>query len=197
MTNKMEPDVDVRVVGAGACGLAAAIAAHGAGASVAMIEKLDRPGGNSSLSTGSVPAAGTRFQREAGIADSTERFVADLLRTGGQSAFTSDTLDDPAIARLRQAVRLQPYTPIAPWPKDRPGRVSWRLSNGEVWSETVENARGGADRPFSTDELLDKIDELTRAAFPAMSGVLRGLITDPYAVATTPWRDVVAQMTRR
>jgi len=83
MTGKMEADVDVLVVGAGACGLAAAIAAHDAGASVAIVEKLDRPGGNSSLSTGSVPAAGTRFQREAGIADSTERFVADLLRTGG------------------------------------------------------------------------------------------------------------------
>jgi fumarate reductase flavoprotein subunit len=76
-------DVDVLVVGAGACGLAAAIAAHDAGAGVAIIEKRDRPGGNSSLSTGSVPAAGTRFQRAAGIADSTEQFVADLVRTGG------------------------------------------------------------------------------------------------------------------
>ena len=62
------PDVDVLVVGAGACGLAAAIAAHDLGVGVAIIEKLDRPGGNSSLSTGSVPGAGTRFQREAGIA---------------------------------------------------------------------------------------------------------------------------------
>ena len=79
----MQTDVDVLVVGAGACGLVAAIAAHDAGVGVAIIEKLDRPGGNSSLSTGSVPAAGTRFQREAGIADSTEQFVADLLRTGG------------------------------------------------------------------------------------------------------------------
>ena len=79
----MEVDVDVLVIGAGACGLAAAIAAHDAGATVAIIEKLDRPGGNSSLSTGSVPAAGTRFQREAGIDDSTNRFVEDLIRKGG------------------------------------------------------------------------------------------------------------------
>ena len=53
----MSNDVDVLVIGAGACGLAAAIAAHDAGASVAIVEKMDRPGGNSSLSTGSVPAA--------------------------------------------------------------------------------------------------------------------------------------------
>ena len=80
----MQPDVDVLAIGAGACGLAAAIAAHDSGVSVAIIEKLDRPGGNSSLSTGSVPAAGSRFQREAGIVDSPERFVADLMRTGGR-----------------------------------------------------------------------------------------------------------------
>jgi fumarate reductase flavoprotein subunit len=79
----MEADIDVLVIGAGACGLAAAIAAHDAGATVAIIEKLDRPGGNSSLSTGSVPAAGTRFQREAGIDDSTDRFIEDLIRKGG------------------------------------------------------------------------------------------------------------------
>ena len=78
-----DADIDVLAVGAGACGLAAAIAAHDAGAGVAIVEKLDRPGGNSSLSTGSVPAAGTRFQRDAGIADSPERFIEDLIRTGG------------------------------------------------------------------------------------------------------------------
>jgi fumarate reductase flavoprotein subunit len=78
-----QPDLDVLVIGAGACGLATAIAAHDAGADVAVIEKLDRPGGNSALSTGSVPAAGTRFQRNAGVADSPARFIEDLMRTGG------------------------------------------------------------------------------------------------------------------
>jgi len=72
------------VVGAGACGLAAAIAAHDAGLDVAIVEKLDRPGGNSSLSTGSVPGAGSRFQRDAGIADSPERMVADLEAVAGR-----------------------------------------------------------------------------------------------------------------
>ncbi|MBV8778394.1 MAG: FAD-binding protein [Alphaproteobacteria bacterium] len=80
---KPQPDLDVLVIGAGACGLAAAIAAHDAGAEVAIIEKLDRPGGNSALSTGSVPAAGTRFQRDAGIADSPAQFLDDLMRTAG------------------------------------------------------------------------------------------------------------------
>lgn len=81
----MADELDLLVIGAGACGLAAAIAAHDAGASTAILEKLARPGGNSSLSTGSVPAAASRFQREAGIDDSPERFAADLAAIAGET----------------------------------------------------------------------------------------------------------------
>ena len=79
----VDVDTDLLVIGAGACGLAGAIAAHDAGISVAIVEKLARPGGNSSLSTGSVPGAGSRFQRDAGIEDSPDQLVADLLATAG------------------------------------------------------------------------------------------------------------------
>ena len=75
----MSDDVDILILGAGACGLAAAIATHDAGKSAAVLEKLDRPGGNSSLSTGSVPAAGSRFQRQAGIVDDAAAFARDLM----------------------------------------------------------------------------------------------------------------------
>jgi fumarate reductase flavoprotein subunit len=74
---------DLLVIGAGACGLAAAIAAHDAGIDVAIVEKRDRPGGNSSLSTGSIPGAGSRYQRDAGIEDSPQRMIADLLAVAG------------------------------------------------------------------------------------------------------------------
>jgi fumarate reductase flavoprotein subunit len=88
----MSAELDVVVIGAGGCGLAAAIAAHDAGVSTAILEKLDRPGGNSSLSTGSVPAAGSRFQRDAGIVDSAERMEADLLAISGGT-------DEPELVR--------------------------------------------------------------------------------------------------
>lgn len=80
-----EPDleVDVLVIGAGGCGLVAALAAHEAGAEVAVVEKLPRLAGNTMLSSGSIPAAGTRFQAEAGITDDPARFAADLRRTAG------------------------------------------------------------------------------------------------------------------
>jgi 2-methylcitrate dehydratase PrpD len=114
--------------------------------------------------------------------------------TGGQSAFGRDTLDDATIVRLRQSVRLQPHTAIEAWPKDRPGRVTWHLTSGEAWTAAVENARGGADQPFSTAELLAKIEELTSDVFPSMPGVLRRLIANPAAMAAAAWRDVVAEM---
>ena len=79
----MSVDLDLLVIGAGACGLCAAIAAHDKGLSVAIIEKNDRPGGNSALSTGSVPAANSRFQREAGIEDDPERYFRDLMGIAG------------------------------------------------------------------------------------------------------------------
>lgn len=74
---------DVLVVGAGGCGLVAALAAAGQGTEVAIVEKLDRLGGNTMLSSGSIPAAGTRFQRQAGVADDPNRFAADLRRVTG------------------------------------------------------------------------------------------------------------------
>jgi fumarate reductase flavoprotein subunit len=81
------PDVetDVLVVGGGACGLTAALAAAEAGADVLLLEKSRALGGNSNLSQGMIPAAGTRFQRAAGIEDSPEQMAEDILRKNGGS----------------------------------------------------------------------------------------------------------------
>jgi fumarate reductase flavoprotein subunit len=79
----MSEPLDLLVIGAGACGLAGAISAHDAGGSVAILEGRDRPGGNSALSTGSIPGAGSRYQRAAGIEDTPERMVDDLIRVAG------------------------------------------------------------------------------------------------------------------
>lgn len=81
----MSDELDVLVIGAGACGLCAAIQAHDKGLSVAVIEKNDRPGGNSALSTGSVPAANSRFQREVRIEDSPENYFNDLMGIAGET----------------------------------------------------------------------------------------------------------------
>ena len=61
-----EPDYDVVVIGAGGAGLAAAVSAAEAGASVLVTEAADKPGGSPALAGGSFMAAGPSVQAAAG-----------------------------------------------------------------------------------------------------------------------------------
>ena len=63
--------VQVLIIGAGACGTIAALAANERGAEVLILERDARPMGNTSLSGGQIPAAGTRLQKAAGLMDDT------------------------------------------------------------------------------------------------------------------------------
>ncbi|MBM3223011.1 MAG: FAD-binding protein [Candidatus Tectomicrobia bacterium] len=70
---------DIVVIGAGATGLPAAIAARDAGASVIVVEANYDIGGHAILSGGNVPlGGGTSAQRKYGIADSPALVFADL-----------------------------------------------------------------------------------------------------------------------
>ena len=72
------PHVPVAIVGAGACGLTAALMLSDAGVDCVLLERDAAPSGSTALSSGFIPAAGTRVQRSAGIEDSPERFAADI-----------------------------------------------------------------------------------------------------------------------
>jgi len=72
--------VPVLIVGAGACGLIAALAAQDAGAEVMLLERDPVPSGSTSLSAGYIPACATRWQREAGVTDSAEIMLGDIQR---------------------------------------------------------------------------------------------------------------------
>ena len=72
--------VPVLIVGAGAAGLCAALAAKEAGIEAVVVERDAVPSGSTALSAGLIPAAGTRFQRAKGIADSPAMFAADIQR---------------------------------------------------------------------------------------------------------------------
>jgi fumarate reductase flavoprotein subunit len=71
--------VPVLVVGGGACGAIAALAAHDAGAEVLVVEREHVPRGTTSMSQGLICAAGTASQRAAGVDDDADRFYADIL----------------------------------------------------------------------------------------------------------------------
>jgi succinate dehydrogenase/fumarate reductase flavoprotein subunit len=79
MPTSWDLEADVVVIGAGATGLAAAIKASDAGASVIVVEANYDVGGHAIVSGGNVPlGGGTSAQRKYGIEDSPERIFADL-----------------------------------------------------------------------------------------------------------------------
>lgn len=78
--------VDVLIVGAGACGLTAALAAADSSASLLVLERDSSPAGTSAMSTGLIPAAQTQEQRDAEIPDTPEIFSADILKKSGGRA---------------------------------------------------------------------------------------------------------------
>ena len=67
------------VVGASVGGLAAAVIAADRGCRTIVIERGKELGGGASHDAEAIAAAGTRFQRDAGLEDSPERFAADIL----------------------------------------------------------------------------------------------------------------------
>ena len=72
------PKVPVAIVGAGACGLTAALMLADAGIECVVLERDASPAGSTALSSGFVPAAGTRVQQRHAIADSPEQFAQDI-----------------------------------------------------------------------------------------------------------------------
>jgi len=75
-----DSEVPLLIIGAGAAGLCAALAAIEAGVDPVVVERDAVPSGSTALSAGLIPAAGTRFQREKGIVDSAKLFAEDIAR---------------------------------------------------------------------------------------------------------------------
>ena len=106
----LDAQVPLLIIGAGAAGLCAALAAKEAGVEPLVIERDAVPAGSTSLSAGLIPAADTRFQRAKGIADSPELFAADIQRKANNEA------DAAVVAAVAQGAG-----PLIEWLTDRYG----------------------------------------------------------------------------
>ncbi|SMQ72027.1 fumarate reductase flavoprotein subunit [Bacillus sp. OV166] len=74
---------DLIILGGGLAGMSAAVEAGETGAHVLLLEKQDELGGSTVLSSGYMAFAGTDMQEKAGIIDSTETLLADMIEVGG------------------------------------------------------------------------------------------------------------------
>jgi len=129
---------DLIVVGAGTAGLPCAIEAAAAGARVLLLEKGATVGGTLHVSGGHMSAAGTRRQRERGIADSVERHFEDIQRISNKTASRHDL--------IRLAI------------ENAPAMVDWLEANGfEFAPETPRIVYG--HEPYSVPRTYYGKDE--------------------------------------
>ena len=145
--------------------------------------KLDRPQPETSL------AAKFSIQHIA---------VATLLNGhAGATAFSAESLVDPTMSRLRDLVAIEAYPEELPWPNDRPARVTITLTDGTMLDGTCLSAPGGADQPFSKEQIEAKIIDNLRPAYPTGEGVLRRILSLDVESLNASWRATVAEIVER
>ena len=156
-------EVSVLVVGAGAAGLTAALAARDEGADVFLLERDEHPRGSTGMSQGYACGSGTRFQKEQGIDDDADRYYADIMaRTKGTA--------NPRIART-----VAENTGIAiDWLVDRHAiPFSMNIKWGGFFGHSVNRMQG---MPTRTGEEL--MGSLIRAAGNAGVDLVTGAHVD-------------------
>ncbi|WP_324261011.1 flavocytochrome c [Altererythrobacter sp. H2] len=139
----MASPVDIVVVGGGAAGWSAALAATEAGARVALYEKLGESGGSSALSGGCLAFAGTDLQRAQGVTDSPDLLYRDLVEVG-------QGVNDPALVRTYCDAQLE--------------TCDWLRQAGVRFSPVIETASGQSVPRVHTVDPADMVRTLKAAA---------------------------------
>jgi fumarate reductase flavoprotein subunit len=147
---KCETKVALLVIGAGAAGLCAALAAKEAGVDAVVVERDAVPAGSTALSAGLIPAADTRFQRAKGIADSPQLLAGDIQRKAHGEA-------DAAVV---EAV-AQNSGPLIEWLADRHGLPFDVVDNFNYPGHSAFRMHGLPSRTGS--ELIDRLRSAAEA----------------------------------
>ncbi|KAI1159143.1 FAD binding domain-containing protein [Nemania serpens] len=136
----------VIVVGSGLAGLSAAYEALKAGARVHMLDRAAKPGGNSIKASSGISGAGTRFQRDKGIADdSSSKFFEDSTRLAGARLHsTGPALPEPERRALIDILTARSADAVA-WLADEIG-VDMRTV-AQLGGHSVARTHRGASGP--------------------------------------------------
>ena len=76
---EFETSVPVVIIGAGACGMTAALTVADAGVEVLVLERDSVPQGSTALSSGMIPACETHIQKAHGVEDTVDAMTTDIL----------------------------------------------------------------------------------------------------------------------
>src|SRR5215510_10308932 len=140
--------VPLLIIGAGAAGLCAALAAKEVDGDVVVVERDAAPAGSTALSAGLIPAAGTKFQRAKGISDDPQLFATDIARKARGEA-------DPALVN---AVALG-AAPLVEWLAERHGLPFEVVDNFNYPGHSAKRMHGLPSR--TGRELIDRLRNAT------------------------------------
>jgi fumarate reductase flavoprotein subunit len=134
---------DIIVIGGGAAGWSAALAAVQSGCSVLLLEKLAESGGSSAMSGGCLALAGTDLQAAQGVTDSPDLLFKDLCEVG-------QYVNDAGLVRTYCDVQLWTY--------------DWLKKAGVSFSPVIETASGQSVPRVHTVDPADMVRALKAAA---------------------------------
>ena len=165
MTTEWDAEADVVVVGSGAAGLTAAVAAAEGGLSVRLLEKASLLGGTTAVGGGGIWVPGNRHMRAMGLEDDRDEAIAYALSTTGGHAPDS-ALVEVYVDRVVEATEfLEARTPVeffvaevfSDYYLERPG--AHRLGR------TLDNA------PYASRDALPEWDDRIRTSphYPALT----------------------------
>ena len=193
---EFEFSVPVVIVGAGACGLTAALAARDQGAEVIVLERDKRPWGSTSMSLGAICAVGSRSQRDNGVDDSAEIFVAAVIaKTDGEA---DETLarrigerSGPTVDWLTETHRI-PLSVDFKWTGLGHSRPRLHLPPGRTGEELLSLlsnacARAGVEimtEAYVTAIYADDNDRVLGVRIQRPGGVIENLGCDTLIIAT-------------
>ncbi len=190
-----ELHVPVAIVGAGACGLTAALMLHDAGVNGVLLERDAAPSGSTALSSGFIPAPGTQVQHARGVVDSAPQFAADIQAKAHGTAAAhlvaayTQTIG-PALDALQdkhgfQWLLLDDFL--------YPGHSTYRMhavpeKTGAALMGRLQMAVAACDIPLLTQALvrelwLDEHDKVIGIAYQRPDGTLEHLACDVLILA--------------
>ena len=182
--------VSVAIVGAGACGMTAALMLCDAGVDCAVLERDALPSGSTALSSGFVPAPCTRLQKAHGIEDSPQRFAQDIQAKAhgtaaphlavAYAAAIGPTLDALEAQHGLEFVLLDDFL--------YPGHSRHRMhavpeKTGASLMARLQQAAAAVDVPILTQALVRELwlnaqDEVIGVAFERPDGSMESLGCD-------------------
>jgi 2-methylcitrate dehydratase PrpD len=121
--------------------------------------------------------------------------VAAVYGRLDSETLSPESLKDSAVVDLRQRVLVRPFEPVMPPPNDRPARVRFKFAGEIQYQAECLCARGSPSRPFSFEEIRQKVDRICACVYPDLAKVMDRLVSLEDDLLDSSWGETVSELT--